>query len=43
MKKFRVINMEDSEKILMGIAFAMCFLTQGVFFTVPQSALAGGG
>ena len=42
-KKFRVINMEDSEKVLMGIAFAMCFLTQGVFFTVPQSALAGGG
>lgn len=42
MKRMRVFTIENSEKVLMGIAFAMCFLTQGIFFTVPQSALAGG-
>lgn len=41
-KTFCVLNIDSSEKVLMGVAFAMCFFTQGVFFTVPQCALAGG-
>lgn len=42
-KSMHGLTVENTEKTLMLTAFAMCFFTQGIFFTVPQNALAGGG